>query len=160
MEALFAEYKTIIIFLHVISAVVWVGGMIAMRYAAHPSFLEIESPQKRLERVADGLKRLFYIVAPFVIILLVTAVIMIKGYGISQSEFKIFAYAKEAIWTLMFINLAVMVLRRNKAEKALKNADFVLAKNQLGMIGKFMVPINIVLGVIAIFLGTFLSNSF
>ncbi len=160
MEALFSEYKTIIIFLHVISAVVWVGGMIAMRYAAHPSFLEIESPQKRLERIADGLKRLFYIVIPFVIILLVTAVIMIKGYGISQSEFKIFAYAKEAIWTLMFINLVAMVLRRNKAEKALKNADFVLAKNQLGMIGKFMVPLNIALGVVAIFLGTFLSNSF
>ncbi len=160
MEAFFAEYKTIIIFLHVISAVVWVGGMIAMRYAAHPSFLEIESPQKRLERVADALKRLFYIVTPFVIILLVTAVLMIKGYGISQSEFKIFAYVKEAIWTLMFINLAAMILRRNKAEKALENADFVLAKNQLGMIGKFMVPLNIALGVIAIFLGTFLSNSF
>lgn len=160
MEAFFAEYKTIIIFLHVISAVVWVGGMIAMRYAAHPSFLEIESPQKRLERVADALKRLFYIVTPFVIILLVTAVLMIKGYGISQSEFKIFAYIKEAIWTLMFINLAAMILRRNKAEKALENADFVLAKNQLGMIGKFMVPLNIALGVIAIFLGTFLSNSF
>ncbi len=160
MEAFFAEYKTIIIFLHVISAVVWVGGMIAMRYAAHPSFLEIESPQKRLERIADGLKRLFYIVVPFVIILLVTAVIMIKGYGISQSEFKMFAYAKEAIWILMFINLAAMILRRNKAEKALGQANFVLAKNQLGMIGKFMVPVNIVLGVVAIFLGTFLSNSF
>ena len=43
MEQLFSEYKVIIVFLHVISAVIWVGGMIAMRYASHPSFLEIES---------------------------------------------------------------------------------------------------------------------
>ena len=159
MEAFFAEYKTLIIFLHVISAVVWVGGMIAMRYAAHPSFLEIESPQKRLERIADALNRLFCIVAPFVLILLATAILMIKGYGLSQSELKLFAYAKEALWSVMFVNFALMILRRNKARKALEKGDFLLAKNQLGMIGKFMVPLNIALGVVAIFLGTFLSNS-
>jgi len=160
MQEFFLEYKTIIVFLHVISAVVWVGGMIAMRYAAHFSFLEIESPQKRLERIAHALKNLFKIVLPFVIILLITAVLMIKGYSISQTEFSIFAHAKEAIWTVMFINLSVMMYRRNKAERALENADFVLAKNQLGLIGTFMVPLNITLGVIAIFLGTYLSNSF
>ncbi len=159
MEAFFAEYKTLIIFLHVLSAVVWVGGMIAMRYAAHPSFLEIESPQKRLERIADALGKLFYIVAPFVVILLLSAILMIKGYSLSQSELKIFAYAKEALWSVMFLNLTLMILRRNKGKKALQKGDFVLAKNQLEMIGKYMVPLNIVLGIVAIFLGTFLSNN-
>ena len=75
MQEFFLEHKTIIVFLHVVSAVVWVGGMISMRYAAHYSFVEIESPQKRLERTAHALKRLFYIVLPFVLILLVTAVL-------------------------------------------------------------------------------------
>lgn len=160
MEAFFADYKTIIIFLHVISAVVWVGGMVAMRYAAHPSFKEIESPFKRLERVADALKRLFSIVLPFVIILLVTAVLMINGYETFEGEFVILIYIKLLIWIVMSINLSAMILRRNKAQKALKRVDSLQAKIQLEMIGKFMVPLNIVLGVIAIFLGTFLSNSF
>ena len=159
MAEFFMEYKTIIVFLHVISAVVWVGGMIAMRYAAHPSFMEIESPAKRLERVADALKRLFCIVAPFVIILLITAVLMIKGYSLSETEYKSFGYAKEAIWTIMFLNLGAMILRRNKAQKALERSDMILAKNQLGMIGKYMVPLNIVLGVVAIFLGATLSSA-
>jgi uncharacterized membrane protein len=158
MIEFFAEYKTVIVFLHVISAVVWVGGMIAMRYAAHPSFLEIESPAKRLERIADALKRLFCIVAPFVIILLITAIIMVKGYALSDTEYKFLAYTKEGIWSVMFLNLAFMIIRRNKAQKALENADFVLAKDQLGLIGKYMVPVNIVLGIVAIFLGTTLSN--
>ncbi|MEA2073592.1 MAG: hypothetical protein U9O86_08405 [Campylobacterota bacterium] len=158
MAEFFAEYKTIIVFLHVISAVVWVGGMIAMRYAAHPSFMEIESPAHRLQRVADALKRLFCIVAPFVIILLITAVIMIKGYSLSASEYKLFGYAKEGIWTVMFLNLAYMIVRRNRAEKALDNGDFVLAKDQLGLIGKYMVPLNIILGIVAIFLGSSLSS--
>ncbi len=159
MVEFFAEYKAYIVFLHVISAVVWVGGMIAMRYAAHPSFLEIESPAKRLERIADALKRLFCIVAPFVIILLITAVIMVMGYSLADTEYKTYGYAKEAIWTIMFLNLAVMIRRRNNAQKALKNADFVLAKNQLGLIGKYMVPLNITLGVISILLGSILSSS-
>ena len=160
MVGFFAEYKNIILFLHVISAVVWVGGMIAMRYAAHPSFMQIESPAHRLERIADALKRLFCIVAPFVIILLVTAIIMIIAYGLSSSEQAVYGYAKEGIWTVMFINLAVMIRRRNRAVKLLNEGDMVGAKFSLELIGKYMVPLNIILGVVAIFLGTSLSNSF
>ena len=158
MQEIFAEYKTFIVFLHVISAVVWVGGMIAMRYAAHPSFMQIESPAKRLERISHALKRLFSIVLPFVIILILTAVVMIKGYGLSQSEYSLFSHAKEGIWSVMFINLIVMMKRRNRADRALADGDFVLAKNQLGLIGKFMVPLNIALGVTAIFLGSYFSS--
>jgi uncharacterized membrane protein len=159
MQEFFAEYKTIIVFLHVISAVVWVGGMIAMRYAAHPSFLEIESPFKRLERISHALKNLFTIVVPFVILLIFTAVIMILGYSLSQSEYSLFAHAKEGIWTVMALNLFAMILRRKKAQKALENGEMVLAKEQLGMIGKYMVPVNIALGIVAIFLGSSLSSS-
>lgn len=159
MQDIFLEYKTLIVFLHVISAVVWVGGMIAMRYAAHYSFLEIESPQKRLERIAHALKRLFYIVLPFVVILIVTAVFMIKGYGLNETHFSALSHAKEGIWSIMFINLIVMILRRNRGERMLNEGNMVGAKAQIELIGKFMVPLNITLGIIAVFLGTYLSSS-
>ncbi|PHS59063.1 MAG: hypothetical protein COB17_00565 [Sulfurimonas sp.] len=159
MQAIFLEYKTLIVFLHVISAVVWVGGMIAMRYAANPSFMNIQSPLKRLEHISKALKKLFTIVLPFVIILIITAVFMIKGYSLSQTEFKPLVHVKEAIWTIMFINLIFMIIRRNKADKLLNKGDTVGAKNQLSLIGKYMVPVNIILGTIAIFLGSTLSSS-
>ena len=159
MQEIFFQNKTIIVFLHVISAVVWVGGMIAMRYAAHQSFMEIESPLKRLERISHALKRLFSIVLPFVIILIITAVFMIKGYGLSQTDFSSLSHVKEGIWSIMFINLIVMMKRRNRADKFLSEGDVLGAKNQLGLIGKFMVPLNITLGIVAIFLGTYLSSS-
>ncbi|MDD5157526.1 hypothetical protein [Sulfurimonas sp.] len=159
MEAFFNEYKTIIVFLHVISGVVWIGGMVAMRYAAHPSFIKIESPAKRLELIADALGRLFKIVIPFVITLIITAIIMIKGYSLSQSDLSVFSHAKEGIWSMMFINIMVMIYRKNLAQKLLHKGDFVGAKNQLALIGSVMVPVNIGLGVVAIFLGTYLSGS-
>lgn len=159
MQEIFLEYKTAIVFLHVISGVVWVGGMISMRFAAQQSFANIESPQKRLEHIAYALKRLFTIVLPFVILLILTAIFMIKGYGLSQSGFSIFVYAKEGIWTIMTISLLVMILRRNKGEKLLNKGDALGAKQQLEVIGKIMVPVNIVLGIVAIFIGTYLSGN-
>ena len=159
MQEIFLEYKTLFVFLHVISGVVWVGGMVAMRYAAHQSFLRIESPQKRLEHIAYALKRLFFIVLPFVFTLLITAIFMVKGYSLSQSDFAPLSYAKEAIWTVMFLNLSFMIYRRNKGEKLLHKGDMFGAKVQIELIGKVMVPLNIFLGVIAIFLGTYLSGN-
>ncbi|MCD6258102.1 MAG: hypothetical protein J7J31_00705 [Helicobacteraceae bacterium] len=159
MTEFLAEYKTIIVFLHVMSAMVWVGGMIAMRFAAHYSFMEIESPQKRLERTAHALKNLFTIVTPFVVILFVTAIIMIKGYALSASSLSSLVHAKEGIWIFMAVNLFSMILRRNKAMKLLEAGDTLRAKNALGLIGKYMVPLNIILGIIAIYLGASLSGA-
>ena len=174
MIELFADYRTQIVFLHVISAVIWVGGMVAMRFAAHQSFMQIESPLHRLERISQSLKRLFTIVAPFVIVLIITAVIMAVGLGFRSAAVDadgnvIDAYAmeiynlvhlKEVIWMIMATNLTAMILRRNKAQKLLNKGDAAGAKKALELIGKYMVPVNIVLGVIAIYLGVVLRNAY
>lgn len=171
---LFAEHRTIIVFLHVISAVIWVGGMVAMRFAAHHSFMHIESPLHRLERISHALKRLFMIVSPFVIVLIITAVIMAVGLGFRAAAVDangnvIDTYAmhiynlvhvKEAIWMIMAANLGAMIWRRRKAQKLLDAGDSTGAKNALGLIGKYMVPLNIILGIIAIYLGVTLRNAY
>ncbi|UCM99972.1 hypothetical protein LCX93_10655 [Sulfurimonas sp. SWIR-19] len=174
MIELFADYRTQIVFLHVISAVVWVGGMIAMKFAAHPSFIQIESPLHRLERISQALNRLFMIVLPFVVILIVTAVIMAVGLGFRAAavdaggnvidEYAMHIYnlvhVKEVIWMIMAANLTAMIFRRNKAQKLLAKGDTAGAKKALELIGKYMVPVNITLGIIAIYLGVTLRNAY
>lgn len=173
MTNLFWAYTEIIVFLHVISAVVWVGGMVAMRFAAHHSFAYVENPIFRMERISHALKRLFYIVLPFVIILIITAVLMAVGWDFRNAaldenanvidETAMYYYnlvhVKEAIWMLMAGNLGLMMFFRSKAEKALKVNDTSTAKSKLGLIGKYMVPINIILGTGAIYLGVVLRYS-
>lgn len=172
--SLFADYKNQIIFLHIISAVIWVGGMIAMRFAAHQSIQMIANVSEKIERTSQALKRLFTIVAPFVVILILTAVIMAVGYGFRDAavdangtvinDYAAYVYnivhVKEAIWLIMSINFVAMVLRRNKAAKLIKNGDLIGAAAALKLIGKYMVPVNIALGVIAIYLGVFLRNAY
>ncbi len=168
---LFANYKDEIIFLHVISAVVWVGGMIALRYAAHQSIQQLQSPLDKLQRTAYALKRLFIIVAPFIVIILLTAIIMAVGFGFRSAAigpdgnvinsyamhiYKI-VHVKESIWTIMTLNYLYMVFRRNRAQKLIDNADLPAAKAALAPIGAYLVPINIALGIIAVYLGVVLQ---
>ncbi|MDF1878820.1 hypothetical protein JHD46_04105 [Sulfurimonas sp. SAG-AH-194-C20] len=170
----FANYRVEIVFLHVISAVVWVGGMVAMRFAAHNSFMHIESPLNRLERISHALKRLFIIVTPFVIILIITAVIMAVGLGFREAavdanhnvidEYAMGLYnmihIKEGIWLVMAMNLGLMAFFRSQADKLLDKGDATGTKAKLSLIGKYMVPFNIVLGVIAIYMGVFLRSAY
>ena len=170
----FAHHRTLIVFLHVLSAVVWVGGMIAIRFATHQSLALISDPKLRLERAAHTLKRFFSIVWPFVVILLVTAIFMAVGLGFRSAaldasgnvidEYAMSLYntvhIKEAIWLVMALNLGAMMHRRAKAEKALKAGNIEEAKAMLALIAKYMVPVNIALGLAAIYLGVFLRGAY
>jgi len=173
LETFFWDNAEVIVFLHILSAIVWVGGMISMRFAAHNSFLNIENPAFRLERIAQALKRLFIIVAPFIVILIITAVIMAVGWGfraaavdanhnvIDETAMYIYnvVHIKEGIWMIMALNYGYMVYRLNRATKALVSNDVIEAKKYLEMIGKYLVPANITLGVVALYLGVVLRYS-
>jgi len=169
----YGNFSTEIVFLHILSAVVWVGGMIAMRFAAHNSFLEIENPLYRLERISHALKRLFILVSPFVVTLIFTAVIMAVSLGfraaaVDENGNVISAYAmhiynivhvKEVIWMIMTANLVFMAYKRSSADKLLAKGNTVGAASALSLIGKYMVPLNIILGITAIYLGVVLRNA-
>ena len=45
METLFNNFSSLIVFLHVLSAIIWVGGMIAIRFAVHYSMQEVDDPK-------------------------------------------------------------------------------------------------------------------
>ena len=149
----FDNYSSIIVFLHVISAVIWVGGMIAIRFAVHYSIQNIEDPKIKLARTLELLKRFFNMVIPAILTLLVTAIIMIIALGFKGTELYSIVIAKEIIWTIMTVIFITIYIKRNKAQKAFDSGDFANAKNNLLPIATYFIPANIILGLIAIFLG-------
>lgn len=154
MEDLFAKYGTIIVFLHIVSAVIWVGGMIATRIAAHPAIQGIDDPKIKLGKTLQIVGRLFYLVIPFVLVLFVTGFIMVVGTGLSGQ----FVYLKEAIWVIMTINFYFMYKKRSKAQKLFDSDDLAAAKKAIFLLPNLMLPINIILGLGAIFLGVSLRG--
>ena len=158
MVDFFKNYSSIIVFLHVISAVIWVGGMIAIRFAVHYSMQNIEEPKIKLARTLELLKRFFSMVIPAILTLLITAIIMIIALGFKESEFYNVVIIKEIIWSIMTFIFIIVYIKRNKAQKAFDSGDFASAKNNLLPIATYFIPINIVLGLIAIFLGVTLRG--
>ena len=154
----FNNYSSVIVFLHVISAVIWVGGMIAIRFAVHYSMQNIENPRIKLERTLENLKRFFSLVIPAILTLLITAIIMIIGSGFKESTLYSLVIVKELIWSLMTIIFIIIYIKRNKAEKAFLNEDMNSTKNNLIPIANYFIPINILLGIIAIFMGVLLRG--
>ena len=149
----FDNYSSIIVFLHVISAVIWVGGMIAIRFAVHYSMQNIEDPKIKLARTLELLKRFFNMVIPAILTLLITAIIMIIALGFKGTELYNVVVIKEIIWSIMTLIFITIYIKRVKAQKAFDNNDFLNAKNNLLPIATYFIPINIVLGLVAIFLG-------
>lgn len=153
MSELFNNFSTLIIFLHVISAIVWIGGMIVIRFAVHYSMQNIEEPKIRLGKTLENLKRFFYMVIPSIITLLITAIILILALDFKDTELYKFVIAKEIIWFIMTVIFIVIYIKRDKAQKAFNDGDFLSAKNQLNQLAKYLIPINIFLGIIAVILG-------
>jgi uncharacterized membrane protein len=154
----FKNYSSIIVFLHVISAVIWVGGMIAIRFAVHYSMQNIEEPKIKLARTLELLKRFFSMVIPAILTLLITAIIMSIALGFKESELYSIVVIKEIIWSIMTFIFVTIYIKRNKAQKAFDNNDMATTKNNLLPIAIYFIPINIILGIIAIFLGVTLRG--
>ena len=154
MRELFNNYSTIVIFLHVLSAVVWIGGMIAIRVAVHPTMHTIEDKKIRVGKTLMIVGRLFNLVMPFIALLLITAIIMIVALDLKGG----IVYAKEGIWTIMTINYLYMYYRRGKAQRLFDKGELQEAVKLVANIPHTLLPINIFLGVVAIYLGVVLRG--
>ena len=153
MQEIFDQYASFIVFIHVLSAIVWVGGMIAIRLTVHPSLQTIESPEVKLGKTLEIMKRLLNMVIPMIIALIVTAVILAIGEGFEGTPLYSIVIVKEVIWTLMTVIFIVIYIKRTKAQKLFNQKEFAKAKENLKLIPNLLLPINISLGLIALYLG-------
>ena len=172
LVALFGTYAHEIVFLHVFSAFIWVGGMIAIRFAVHPNMQLIDDPKVKLGRTLAITGRFFHIVIPFILLLILTAVLMAVGLGfriaavdesgniISQAAYDMYqiVHVKEVIWMVMAANFSWMYFKRRKAQKLFDSGDLSGAKAMVEIIPKLLLPINIVLGIVALWLGVTLRG--
>jgi len=154
MDILFQEFGTLILFTHILSAVIWVGGMIAIRFAVHPAIQTID-PAVRLEKSLMVMRNLFNLVALFTLLIVMTGIIMVVALDIGKV---MEVHIKEGIWSIMIINFIFMYIRRAKAQLLLENGDVEGAKKIAHLISSKMLPVNLVLGVVAIFFGVMLRG--
>lgn len=174
MTELFANYGHLLVLLHVLSAFIWVGGMIVIRVVVHPVIsrggvreeemlqsdimTKMLEPHQRLGVTLQITGRLFNLVIPFIIILFVTGLIMAIATGGHHGDLKSLFLTKEILWTIMAVNFTYMYIKRAKAWKLFAKGNMADAKAQVSLIPNLLLPINIVLGIVALWLGVSLRG--
>ncbi len=147
-----------VVFLHVLSAFVWVGGMISIRVAVHPVLQSIDEPKIKLSKTLEITGRLFHLVIPFILILLVTGLMMAIGSNGHHGDLKYFFLAKETIWMVMTLNFIYMYLQRRAAWELFERGSLAEAKVKVKYIPNVLLPVNIMLGILALYLGVSLRG--
>ena len=97
--------------------------------------------------------KFFNIVLVFIVLLLLTAFILVYIHGNTHLIF-----AKEYIWLLMTANFAWMYKKRNTAQALFEAGDLAKAKASISLIPKLLLPLNIILGLVALYLGLILRG--
>lgn len=136
--------------LHLLAAVIWVGGMIFAHNSLRPAAVQVLEPPLRLELWVQVFRRFF------VLVWISIAVILITGYWMLFNYFGGFAGAGMHIHIMhgagilmVMIYLHVFFSPYRRLRQAVIIQDYPLAGAQLNQIRQ-MVGINIIIGLLVI----------
>ena len=139
----------IAITLHMLAAVIWVGGMFFAYLALRPATLELEAPQ-RLALWSRTFANFFPWVWGAVVVLPVTGYWMIVNVFGGFAQVRLYVHLMQAIGIVMiliFLHLYFAPYRRLR--RAVTASDFASAGKQLAQI-RIMVAINLTLGLLTV----------
>ncbi len=136
--------------LHILAAVVWVGGMFFAYMALRPAAAETLEPPARLKLWVATFKRFFLWVWLTVVILLAS------GYWMVFQVFGGFAQAGMHIgtmhiagWIMVLIYMHVFFAPYRRMRLAVRDGDFPAAGNKLSQI-RTLVGVNLLIGLAVI----------
>ncbi len=137
------------IVLHLLAAVIWVGGMFFAHIALRPAASSLP-PDARLPLLAETLGRFFAWVWIAVFLLPLSGYLMVfMGYG---GLFHLGPYLNimQALgWLMIAIFLHIFFAPFTRLRRALRAGDLALASQQMTAIRRF-VGVNLVLGLIVV----------
>lgn len=140
---------SIAITLHILAAIVWVGGMFFAYMVLRPAAIELDPPQ-RLALWSRTFARFFPWVWGAVILLPVTGYWMIVAVFGGFRQAALYIHVMQTIGIVMILLfLHVFFAPYRRLRRAVEAADFAVAAKQLAQI-RLLVAINLVLGLITV----------
>ena len=156
----FGDFSRIILFLHIVSAAFLIGSMIMIRFIVQPALIKIDDEAVRYGRFIRILDRYFYYIFVIMIVLISASLTMSIGLGFQYANPTMFSliHVKEALWLFMGFNFLYMYTRFRNAKRLYRKRNFFEVHENLGLIVNFVIPLNILLGLMAAYLGTIIRG--
>ena len=138
--------------LHILAAMIWIGGMFFAHMVLRPSALDLEPPA-RLPLWGRVLKRFFVWVWCAVIVLLLSGYYMIFDFYGGLAKLPIYLHLMHGIgWIMFFIFMHLWFTPYSRFKRALSKGDLPEAATNLNKIRQ-LVTINLVLGLVNAVIG-------
>ena len=146
--------------LHVLAAIVWIGGMFFAFLAARPVLAALETPLRA--RLWVGIFQRFF---PWVWACVVT--LLVTGFYMASADFDGLSHAPSFVRVMMGLGIFMMLLFGHvffapykRLKQAVAGNDEALAKKSMGQI-RLVFGVNLALGIIVVLvamLGGYLSS--
>ncbi len=151
----FENYKTLIIFLHILSASMLIGSMFVIIFIIRPVAKKIEDIEMKCGNCLKILRRFNIFLAPTMLIIFSASFFMNVGMGFEYGDPTTFImiHVKEAIWLFLAFNFLYMYKKYLNASKAYKEKDFLMTQENIILITKYLLPLNLIVALMAVYFG-------
>jgi len=150
-----------IILSHVISAIIFMGGVVTLSFTIHHLVRMEPVKDYNLRIVMSIIKRFLIILGtPSLLWLMISAVIMQIGFLYKNSNpiFLTIVHTNIFIWIFMFLLFLYIVKKRFDAKKHYKEGNLFACKNDLILIIDYLFTLEFFLGGIATYFGLMLKG--
>ncbi len=157
---IFSDFSRIIIFLHIISASLLIGSMFVMRFVIQPVEEDVPDEKIKYSSCINMMRRYILFLVPVMLVIIVTSVFMHVGLGFRSGNptTYVMVHTKEALWTFMAFNFIYMYLKYLKAIKGLEEENYIEMEENIILMVKYLIPLNLILALISVYFGVVLRG--
>jgi len=140
-------FLAILLFLHLLAAAFWVGGMALMHFAVRPAAVATLEPPMRLPFLAATLSRFFAGVSTAIVVLLASGLLMVwMSGGFGRVHWSVHAMLAIGL-VMMALFLHIRFAPYPRLQRAVTAREWPVAGANLNVIRK-LVAVNLALGVL------------
>ncbi len=156
----FNDYGRWFIFLHVISSALLIGSLFVLRFIIQPVEVEVPDIKIKYSSCIKMLKRYLIFIVPILGVIIVTSLFMHLGLGFKNGNpaTYVMVHTKEALWTFIVFNFIYMYFKYVQAKKGLDAENYIEVEENVILMVKYIVPLNLVLSLVSVYFGVVLRG--
>ncbi|NOX15088.1 MAG: hypothetical protein GXP61_03520 [Epsilonproteobacteria bacterium] len=157
---IFESYKLVIIFFHILSASLLIGSMFVMIFIIRPINVKVKNIHYKCSNCLKLLKRFIYFIVPDMLILLSASMFMNVGMGFAYGDPTAFImiHIKESLWIFIAFNFLYIYKKYLNAKKALEVENYLEVQENIILIMRYLMPLNLVCSLIAVYFGIIIKG--
>lgn len=157
---IFESYGIAILYVHVVSAVLFIGTLFSMRFLIYGSIKIVADEEERYRLYLEILRRFFIFSCIALPITVFAAMFMDIGFNFKYGDpmKQAMVSIKGSAWILIVLNLIYMYKRYLNALNAFKNDVLIETSENVAIIIKYLIPLTFVFGLVAILLGSLMRG--